>query len=147
MPEARVDWCESVLRPAAVLVVAIQFQLSPPPALGLAPAGSVPAIQVTTGLFAMNVLEATEMAQPLIAVVGSVDQNRHDYEPPLRNVQHVVHAAEQLGDELAAAGWKPDYIEVRRRADLKVPRAGDHEVVVLGAARLGRTRLIDSLEF
>jgi len=53
----------------------------------------------------------------------------------------------QAFDELAAAGWKPDYIEVRRRADLKVPRAGEQEVVVLGAARLGRTRLIDSLEF
>jgi len=53
----------------------------------------------------------------------------------------------QAFDELAAAGWKPDYIEVRRRADLKVPRAGEPEVVVLGAGRLGRTRLIDSLEF
>src|SRR3954454_22460937 len=55
--------------------------------------------------------------------------------------------AAQAFDELAAAGWKPDYIEVRRRADLKVPRAGEPEVVVLGAGRLGRTRLIDSLEF
>lgn len=50
--------------------------------------------------------------------------------------------------ELAAAGWKPDYVEVRRRADL-APAAdpGDRERVVLGAARLGGTRLIDNLEF
>ena len=53
----------------------------------------------------------------------------------------------QAFDELAAAGWNPDYVEVRRRADLKAPRAGERELVVLGAARLGRTRLIDNLEF
>ena len=48
---------------------------------------------------------------------------------------------------LAEAGWKPDYVEVRRRRDLTVPQAGDRELVVLGAARLGSTRLIDNLEF
>jgi len=49
--------------------------------------------------------------------------------------------------QLAAAGWKPDYVEVRRRADLEVPRGAEREIVVLGAARLGSTRLIDNLEF
>jgi pantoate--beta-alanine ligase len=49
--------------------------------------------------------------------------------------------------ELTTAGWKPDYIEVRRRHDLAVPEASDRERVVLGAARLGATRLIDNLEF
>lgn len=48
---------------------------------------------------------------------------------------------------LAKAGWNPDYVEVRRRRDLTVPQAGDRELVVLGAARLGDTRLIDNLEF
>jgi pantoate--beta-alanine ligase len=46
---------------------------------------------------------------------------------------------------LAARGWKPDYMAVRRRADLLPPRSGD-ALVVLGAARLGSTRLIDNLE-
>jgi pantoate--beta-alanine ligase len=50
-------------------------------------------------------------------------------------------------DRLLAAGWKPDYVEVRRRRDLAPPAAGDRERVVLGAARLGETRLIDNLEF
>lgn len=49
--------------------------------------------------------------------------------------------------ELAAAGWKPDYVEVRRRADLAKPGPADKELVVLAAARLGATRLIDNLEF
>jgi pantoate--beta-alanine ligase len=46
---------------------------------------------------------------------------------------------------LAARGWKPDYVTVRRRADLQAPQAGD-ALVVLGAARLGATRLIDNFE-
>jgi pantoate--beta-alanine ligase len=61
-------------------------------------------------------------------------------------------AARKLGaDEaikmLAASGWQPDYVEVRRRGDLALPQPGDGELVALGAARLGETRLIDNLEF
>jgi pantoate--beta-alanine ligase len=47
---------------------------------------------------------------------------------------------------LASRGWKPDYMTVRRRADLQAPCAGD-ALVALGAAKLGATRLIDNLEF
>ncbi|MBA4214338.1 MAG: pantoate--beta-alanine ligase [Polaromonas sp.] len=47
--------------------------------------------------------------------------------------------------DLAARGWQPDYLTVRRRADLQAPQAGD-ALVVLGAARLGKTRLIDNFE-
>lgn len=57
---------------------------------------------------------------------------------------------ELLGREaiagLAARGWRPDYVEVRRRRDLAVPQASDSELVVLAAARLGATRLIDNVE-
>ena len=51
---------------------------------------------------------------------------------------------------LALRGWQPDYLTVRRRADLQPPRAEDaltpQSMVVLGAARLGHTRLIDNFE-
>jgi pantoate--beta-alanine ligase len=47
--------------------------------------------------------------------------------------------------ELAAAGQRPEYVSVRRAADLAVPGVRDRELVVLGAARLGRARLIDNL--
>ena len=50
-------------------------------------------------------------------------------------------------ENLAAHGWAPDYIAVRRQPDLKRPSAADRELVVLGAARLGGTRLIDNIEF
>jgi pantoate--beta-alanine ligase len=46
---------------------------------------------------------------------------------------------------LRSAGWLPDYVAVRRQADLQAPQAGD-ALVVLAAARLGTTRLIDNLE-
>ena len=48
---------------------------------------------------------------------------------------------------LAQRGWQPDYLTVRRRSDLQVPQAGDTALVALGAARLGGTRLIDTLEY
>jgi len=48
---------------------------------------------------------------------------------------------------LEAASWKPDYVEVRRRPDLAAASPGDRARVALGAARLGPTRLIDSVEF
>jgi len=46
---------------------------------------------------------------------------------------------------LEARGWKPDYMVLRRRADLQAPAAGA-PLVALAAARLGTTRLIDNLE-
>ena len=46
---------------------------------------------------------------------------------------------------LTQRGWQPDYLTVRRRHDLQAPKAGD-DLVVLGAAKLGATRLIDNLE-
>jgi len=48
--------------------------------------------------------------------------------------------------DLARHGWRPDYIAVRRRADLQVPGDQDRELVIVAAARLGRTRLIDNIE-
>lgn len=48
---------------------------------------------------------------------------------------------------LGSSGWSPDYVEVRRRDDLAPAAAEDAERVVLGAARLGSTRLIDNVEF
>lgn len=51
---------------------------------------------------------------------------------------------------LTASGWQPDYVSVRRQANLKAPSAmqvqAGEPLVVLAAARLGTTRLIDNLE-
>jgi pantoate--beta-alanine ligase len=71
----------------------------------------------------------------------------------LRRMAEQVQAGQAMADVeahamqvLAQRGWQPDYLTVRRRADLQAPGAGD-ALVALGAARLGTTRLIDNLEF
>lgn len=56
----------------------------------------------------------------------------------------------QAMQSLRALGWEPDYLSVRKRQGLLVPQThelADTPLVVLGAARLGNTRLIDNLEF
>ncbi len=47
---------------------------------------------------------------------------------------------------LTAAGWTVDYVEIRHAESLAVAHAGDKDLVVLAAARLGGTRLIDNVE-
>lgn len=65
----------------------------------------------------------------------------------LREVAEQKISCDEAMQNLASAGWQPDYVEVRRRADLSRPKEGHAELVVLAAARLGGTRLIDNLEF
>jgi pantoate--beta-alanine ligase len=80
--------------------------------------------------------EAARLSRVLRSVKESVDSGRRDF----------ADLEKAAKDELAAHGWRPDYIAVRRRADLGTPGADDRELVTLGAAWLGRTRLIDNLE-
>ena len=47
---------------------------------------------------------------------------------------------------LVARGWQPDYVTIRRQSDLLAPQQNDSALVVLTAARLGATRLIDNVE-
>jgi pantoate--beta-alanine ligase len=49
--------------------------------------------------------------------------------------------------DLTDAGWRVDYVAVRNRSGLAPPGPSDRDLVVLGAAWLGRTRLIDNVEF
>ena len=51
---------------------------------------------------------------------------------------------------LASRGWNPDYVSIRKRINLQPPTADDltqnEPLIVLTAAKLGATRLIDNLE-
>jgi len=60
-----------------------------------------------------------------------------------RNFEAMEFAADA---QLARHGWHVDYVVVRRRATLTAPETSDRDLVVLGAAKLGETRLIDNLE-
>ena len=63
---------------------------------------------------------------------------------------HQAELEQRALQALTARGWQPDYLTVRRRIDLQLPDAADavtgQSLVVLGAARLGKTRLIDNFE-
>jgi pantoate--beta-alanine ligase len=49
-------------------------------------------------------------------------------------------------EELAAAGFRPDYVSIRRAADLGEPGAEDTRLRALAAAWLGAARLIDNID-
>jgi pantoate--beta-alanine ligase len=67
-----------------------------------------------------------------------------------RALEKGVHHYTQLEDtavhELVSHGWQVDYVAIRSQKTLLVPVPGERELVVLAAARLGKTRLIDNLE-
>jgi pantoate--beta-alanine ligase len=80
-------------------------------------------------------LEAAQLHAALRQAADEVRGGRTDWQP-------IERAAFEA---LAARGWRPDYVAIRRRSDLKEP-TGPAPLVVLAAARLGDTRLIDNLE-
>ena len=57
------------------------------------------------------------------------------------------HAAllAEAAAQLSAAGFAPDYLEIRNPLTLRPATAADRQLVILAAARLGTTRLIDNL--
>jgi pantoate--beta-alanine ligase len=79
--------------------------------------------------------EAPQLQLALHAVAQAVRAGRSDW----GGLETAAAAA------LAARGWRPDYVAIRRQADLATPAAGG-ALVVLGAASLGATRLIDNLD-
>jgi pantoate--beta-alanine ligase len=82
--------------------------------------------------------ERTEAAQLSKALLAMADA--------LRSGERDLAAIEARAmRSLQARGWQPDYMVLRRRADLQAPAAGE-PLVALAAARLGKTRLIDNLE-
>ena len=52
----------------------------------------------------------------------------------------------RAANALAAAGWQPEYVAIRRQTDLDRPGDEQAPLVALAAARLGTTRLIDNVE-
>ncbi|AUL48566.1 pantoate--beta-alanine ligase [Bordetella trematum] len=91
-------------------------------------------------------LTADERAEAprLYAELGELRQRVLD------GARDVIALEGQARQALADRGWDVDYVSLRRQRDLKAPLAADFDarepLVVLAAARLGATRLIDNLE-
>jgi pantoate--beta-alanine ligase len=67
-----------------------------------------------------------------------------------RNSQSISEIEKTAVASLAKRGWQPDYIAIRQQSDL-APASNeqlqaDEPLVILTAAKLGKTRLIDNLE-
>jgi len=109
----------------------------------------------------------------LRAADGLALSSRNNYLTPLERAEavHLSQSLQQMAQalragtvdiaaleqqamvDLTARGWQPDYLAARRRSDLQVPAADEvaalvqnDGLVLLGAARIGNTRLIDNLE-
>ena len=87
-----------------------------------------------------------------------LSSTERDEAPQLSRTMREIAAAMQSGERdiarletkamsnLQGRGWQVDYITARKRLDLQPRGKDDAPMVVLGAARIGKTRLIDSLE-
>ena len=78
--------------------------------------------------------EAVTLSRLLKAIADDVRRGRRDW----------AAMEEAVLRALEARGWKPDYVAIRRRSDLAMPTHGE-ALVVLAAAKLGTTRLIDNI--
>jgi pantoate--beta-alanine ligase len=91
--------------------------------------------------------EAVWLSKTLQQVASRVRDGQKAMALAPADIADLESAASQI---LNQRGWKTDYIAVRRRSDLKPATAKDlsepDQLVVLAAAKLGATRLIDNLE-
>ena len=91
-------------------------------------------------------LSATERAEAVQLLIALKALGQAAKGARLAQLPELEAAAMQT---LARRGWKPDYLTVRRRSDLLLPQSealASDPLVVLGAAKLGMTRLIDNIE-
>ncbi len=84
--------------------------------------------------------EAPNLYGQLAAIANAVKTGNQD----------IAQLEQAAMETLHARGWQPDYIAVRKQANLQAPHAEEvangEKLVVLAAAKLGNTRLIDNLE-
>lgn len=80
--------------------------------------------------------EANNLYQTLLQIKQEIISGYKDF----------LTLQENATKNLVQRGWKVDYISIHKRSSLLPARADDQDLVVLGAAWLDKTRLIDNLE-
>jgi pantoate--beta-alanine ligase len=81
-------------------------------------------------------IQAAQLYAQLQQLRAALHSGRRDY----------ATLSAQAVSALNQQGWQADYVEIRAQQDLSVPAADQTELVVLAAAKLGNTRLIDNCE-
>jgi len=87
-------------------------------------------------LTATEKTQAAQLNQQLQGIQQALLSGQRDY----------VALREQACLALSQQGWQVDYVEIRRQQSLTLPDAQTRDWVILAAARLGKTRLIDNCE-
>lgn len=82
-------------------------------------------------------VQAAQLQSQLAAIVAAIQAGERDFEALCATASR----------HLKMAGWRVDYVALRDAATLQPPTAGSTRLVVLGAAWLGTTRLIDNIDF
>jgi pantoate--beta-alanine ligase len=89
-------------------------------------------------------IEAPKLYSALNEVKSALNQSSSLHLPMIQEIENMAKS------KLSQRGWEPDYLSVRLRHNLLSPSVQDlasgQELVVLAAAKLGKTRLIDNLE-
>lgn len=80
--------------------------------------------------------EAPRLYRQLSIIRDALQAGSNDY----AGLEAVAHA------DLTAHGWQVDYVEIRAADTLEIAHAGERHIVILAAARLGKTRLIDNID-
>ncbi len=80
--------------------------------------------------------QAAQLYAQLQQLRSALQTGRRDY----------AALCEESVSALKQQGWQVDYVEIRAQKDLSAPDANEAELVVLVAAKLGKTRLIDNCE-
>lgn len=80
--------------------------------------------------------EACNLYQTLLQVKNEIISGRKDF----------LTLQENAAQNLTQRGWKVDYIRIQKRSSLTPAQVNDENLVILSAAWLDKTRLIDNLE-
>ncbi len=82
-------------------------------------------------------IQAPQLQRELAAIVAAVQTGERDFDA----------LCATAGRHLKMAGWNVDYVALRDALTLQSPASDSTRLVVLGAAWLGSTRLIDNIEW
>jgi pantoate--beta-alanine ligase len=82
-------------------------------------------------------MQATRLQHELAEIRAAVQSGERDF----------ADLSAAASRHLKMAGWRVDYVELRDAGTLQLPTPASAHLVVLGAAWLGQTRLIDNLDF